>query len=126
MEIDSFLYQMIGTVDSLLHNINDKFGLMIPLDRIEIDKVQSALLAETKSIDLLNDLDKANQYGNWYWTIKQLRNYSLGSSLISQEAFEVLTSYTKTNMKLIPYFEQCLDYLEKLIESIRKSEPKLL
>ena len=126
MEIDSFLYQMIGTVDSLLHKINDKFGLMIPLDRIEIDKVQSALLAETKSIDLLNDLDKANQYGNWYWTIKQLRNYSLGSSLISQEAFEVLTSYTKTNMKLIPYFEQCLDYLEKLIESIRKSEPKLL
>jgi hypothetical protein len=126
MEIDSFLYQMIGTVDSLLFKINDKFGLMIPSDKIEIDKVQSALLAETKSIDLLNDLDKANQYGNWYWTIKQLRNYSLGNSLISQEAFEVLTSYTKTNMKLIPYFEQCLDYLEKLIESIRKREPKLL
>jgi hypothetical protein len=126
MEIDSFLYQMIGTVDSLLFKINDKFGLMIPSDRIEIDKIQSALSAETKSIDLLNDLDKANQYGNWYWTIKQLRNYSLGNSLISQEAFEVLAKYTKTNMKIIPYFEQSLDYLEKLIESIRKREPKLL
>jgi hypothetical protein len=126
MEIDSFLYQMIGTVDSLLFKINDKFGLMIPSERIEIDKIQSALSAETKSIDLLNDLDRANQYGNWYWTIKQLRNYSLGNSLISPEASEVLVNYTKTNMKIISYFERSLDYLEKLIESIRKREPKLL
>jgi hypothetical protein len=117
---------MIGTVDSLLFKINDKFGLMIPSDRIEIDKIQSALSAETKSIDLLNDLDKANQYGNWYWMIKQLRNYSLGNSLISTEAIEVLANYTKTDMKIIRYFEQSLDYLEKLIESIRKREPKLL
>ena len=125
IEMDSFLSQMIGTVDSLLFKINDKFGLTIPSDRIEIDKIQSALSAETKSIDLLNDLDKANQYGNWYWTIRQLRNYSLGNSLISQEAFEVLTNYTKTNMKAIPYFERCLGNLEKLIESIRIKEPIL-
>ena len=116
---------MIGTIDSLLSRINDRFGLSIPTDRVEIDKIQSALSAETKSIDLLNDLDKANQYGNWYWTIKQLRNYSLENSLISQEAFGVLANYTKTNIKLIPYFEQSLDHLEKLIESIRKREPIL-
>jgi hypothetical protein len=126
MEIDSFLYQMIGTVDSLLFRINDKFGLMISSDRIEIDKIQSALSAETKSIDLLNDLNKGNQYGNWYWTIKQLRNYSLGNSLISPQAYEVLANYTKTDMKIIPYFEQSLEDLEKLIESIRKREPRLL
>jgi len=36
----------------------------------------------------LDDLDKANQYSNWYWTIRQLRNYSLGNSLISQEALK--------------------------------------
>jgi hypothetical protein len=126
MEVDSFLYQMIGTVDSLLFKINDKFGLTIPSDRIEIDKIQSALSAETKSIDLLNDLDRANQYGNWYWTIKQLRNYSLGNSLISEQSFEALANYTKSNMKIIPYFEQSLEYLEKLVESIRKREPKLL
>ena len=125
IEIDSFLCQMIGTIDSLLSRINDRFGLSIPTDRVEIDKIQSALSAETKSIDLLNDLDKANQYGNWYWTIKQLRNYSLENSLISQEAFGVLANYTKTNIKLIPYFEQSLDHLEKLIESIRKREPIL-
>jgi hypothetical protein len=125
MELDSFLCQMIGTVDSLLFKINDTFGLMIPPDRIEIDKIQSALSAETKNIDLLNDLDRANQYGNWYWAIKQIRNYSLGKSLISHQAFEELANYTKTNMKIIPYFEQSLQYLENLIDSIRKGEPKL-
>ena len=126
MEIDSFFYQMIGTVDFLLFKINDRFGLMIPSDRIEIDKIQSALSSETKSIDLLNDLDMANQYGNWYWTIKQLRNYSLGASLISEQGFEALANYTKTNMKIIPYLEQSLQYLQELIDSIRKIEPKLL
>jgi hypothetical protein len=126
IEIDSLLSQMIGTVDSLLFKINDKFGLTVPSDRIEIDKIQSALSAETKSIDLLNDLDMANQYGYWYWTIKQLRNYSLGDSLISEQGFEALANYTKTNMKIIPYFEQSLQNLEELIDSIRKREPKLL
>ncbi|HEY6668339.1 MAG TPA: hypothetical protein VI033_04215, partial [Candidatus Nitrosopolaris sp.] len=92
---------------------------------IELDKVQSALSSETKSIDLLNDLDKANQYGNWYWTIKQLRNYSLGNSLVSQDALELLAIYTKTNMKVTPYFEQSLNHLEKLIEHIRIREPIL-
>jgi hypothetical protein len=125
MEIESFISQMIGTVDSLLFKINNKFRLSIPADSIEIDKVQSALSSETKSFDLLNDLDKANQEGNWYWTIKQLRNYSLDNSLISQDAFELLANYTKTNMKLIPYFEKALNHLEKLIENISIREPML-
>ena len=125
IEIDSFLSQMIGTVDSLLFKINNKFRLSIPDDNIEIDKVQSALSAETKSIDLLNDLNKASQYGNWYWTIKQLRKYSLDNSLISQDAFELLASYTKVNIKVIAYFELSLTHLKKLIENIRRREPIL-
>lgn len=125
IEIDSFISQIIATVDSLLFKINNKFRLSIPADSIEIYKVQSALSSETKSFDLLNDLNDANQPGNWYWTINQLRNYSLDNSLISQDAFELLADYTKTNMKLIPYFEQSLNHLEKLIENIRIREPIL-
>ena len=53
-------------------------------------------------------------------------NNSLGNSLVSTQASEVLANYTKTNTKVITYFEQSLEYLEKLIESIRKREPKLL
>ena len=125
IEIDSFISQIIATVDSLLFKINNRLRLSIPADSIEIYKVQSALSSETKSFDLLNDLNDANQPGNWYWTINQLRNYSLDNSLISQDAFELLADYTKTNMKLIPYFEQSLNHLEKLIENIRIREPIL-
>jgi hypothetical protein len=125
IEIDSFISQMIGTVDSLLYKINTKFRLSIPADSIEIDKVQSALSSETKSFDLLNDLYKANRESNWYWIIRQLRNYSLDNSLISQDASELLVNYTKTNTKLIPYFEQSLNNLERLIENIRIKEPLL-
>jgi hypothetical protein len=125
IEIDSFISQIIATVDSLLFKINNKFRLSIPDDSIEIYKVQSALSSETKSFDLLNDLNDANQPGKWYWIINQLRSYSLDNSLISQDAFELLADYTKTNMKIIPYFEQSLNHLEKLIENIRIREPIL-
>jgi hypothetical protein len=78
--------------------------LRVPSDTIEIDEIQSALSSETKSFDLLNDLDKASQYGNWYWTIKQLRNYSLGNSLVSQEAFQLYKNQYENN--------SCIDHLE--------------
>jgi len=57
---------MIGTVDSLLFKINNKFRLNISVDKLEIDKVQSGLLSETKRIGLLVDLDNASQHGNWF------------------------------------------------------------
>lgn len=124
MEIDSLISQMIGTVDSLLFKINDRFRLGIPIDKVEIDKVQSGLSAQTKRIDLLADLDKASQYGNWYWTIKQLRNYSLHESLISDQALELSPDF-KFHVKLIPYFEESLIYLTRLIENIKLKEDLL-
>jgi hypothetical protein len=115
---------MIGTVDSLLFKINDRFRLGIPIDKVEIDKVQSGLSAQTKRIDLLADLDNASQYANWYWTIKQLRNYSLHESLISDQALELSPDF-KFHVKLIPYFEKSLGYLTRLIENIKLKEELL-
>ena len=67
MEIDSLVSQMIGTFDSLLFRIIDKFQLSgITNDRIEIDKVISMLSAESKRIELANELGKANKEGSIY------------------------------------------------------------
>ena len=55
---------MIGTVDSLLIEINDKLELGISIDKVEMVAVLSGLLAKTKKIELLEDLDNASQYGN--------------------------------------------------------------
>jgi hypothetical protein len=57
---------MIGTVDSLLIEINDKLELGISIDKVEMVTVLSGLLAKTKKIELLEDLDNASQYDNWY------------------------------------------------------------
>jgi hypothetical protein len=116
MEIDSLISQMIGTFDCLLFRIIDKFQLSgIPSDRIEINKVISALSAESKGIELARELQKANQEGNWYWKIKDLRNYSLSGSLLSAEA----------SLDVIPYFEQILVQLKEFIKNILMNEPKL-
>jgi hypothetical protein len=116
MELDSLVSQMIGTFDSLLFRIIDKFQLSgITNDRIEIDKVISMLSAESKRIELANELGKANKEGNWYWMIKHLRNYSLHGSLLSADA----------SLDVIPYFEQALVQLKAFINNIKMKEPIL-
>lgn len=116
LEIDSMISQMIGTFDSLLSRIIDKFQLSgIPSDRIEIDKVISVLLDESKRIELANELKKASEEPNLYWMIKHLRNYSLHSSLLSAEA----------SLDVIPYFEQTLVQLKDFINNIKMKEPIL-
>ena len=52
MEIDSLISQIIGTVDSLLFRIIDKFQLTgIRKNRIEIPTVISGLSAESKGVE---------------------------------------------------------------------------
>jgi hypothetical protein len=115
MEIDSLISQMIGTFDCLLLRTIDNFQLSgIPKDRMELNKVISALSAESKGVELARELQEANQHGNWYWMLKHLRNYSLSSSLLSEEA----------SLDVIPFFEKTLIQLKKLIKNIRMNEPK--
>ena len=115
MEIDSLISQMIGTFDCLLLRTIDNFQLSgIPKDRMELNKVISALSAESKGLELAGELQEANQHGNWYWMLNHLRNYSLSSSLLSEEA----------SLDVIPFFEKTLIQLKELIKNIRMNEPK--
>src|SRR5262245_61386287 len=59
MEVDCFLSQLVGAVDCLLFQINDKLDLGIQAYQVNFANVQSALSAKTKMIDLLSPLDKA-------------------------------------------------------------------
>jgi len=116
MEIDSLISQMIGTVDSLLFRIIDRFQLTgIQGDRIETPTVISGLEAESEGIELAKELQDANLQGGSYWRLKDLRNYSLHGSLLSAEA----------SLDVIPYFEQTLAQLKEFIKNIIMNEPKL-
>ena len=116
MEIDSLISQIIGTVDSLLFRIIDKFQLTgIRKNRIEIPTVISGLSAESKGVELAKELQDVNLLGNWYWKIEDLRNYSLSGSLLSPEA----------SLDVIPYFDKTLVQLKEFIKNIITKEPLL-
>lgn len=116
MEIDSLISQMIGTVDSLLLRIIDRFQLTgIQNDRIEIPTIISGLSAQSNGIELAKKLQDANLLGGSYRRFKDLRNYSLSGSLLSSEA----------SLDVIPYFEQTLAQLKEFIKNIITNEPKL-
>jgi hypothetical protein len=116
MEIDSLISQMIGTVDSLLFRIIDRFQLTgIQSGRIEIPAIISGLSAQSNGIELAKKLQDANLLGGSYWRFKDLRNYSLSGSLLSAEA----------SLDVIPYFEQSLIQLKEFIKNIITNEPKL-
>ena len=146
MEVDCFLSQLVGAVDSLLFQINDKLDLGIPPDQVNFANVQSALNAKTKVIDLLFPLDKARQEGMWYFILSEMRNQlSYGNFLRKvipanerrQKPSEVYILDTKsefekdkqpdhgTDMDVIQYLERSLEQVRELIFSITASEPLL-
>ena len=145
MEADCFLSQLVGAVDSLLFQINDRLDLGIPSDRVNFSDVQSALSAKTKKIDLLSPLDRARQHGNWYYVLSELRNQLVYRTFlkkaIPEHAFpqkprqvrflNVLREFEGNpfghimDMEIIQYLEKSLHQVRELIFSIRGSEPLL-
>jgi hypothetical protein len=145
MEADCFLSQLVGAVDSLLFQINDRLDLGIPTDRVNFSDVQSALSAKTKKIDLLSPLDRARQHGNWYYMLSELRNQLVYRTFLKKaipvHAFpqkprqvrflNVLREFEGNpyghimDMEIIQYLEKSLQQVRELIFSIRGSEPLL-
>jgi hypothetical protein len=145
MEVDCFLSQLVGAVDSLLFQINDRLDLGIPTDRVNFSNVQSALSAKTKKIDLLSPLDTARQQGNWYYMLSELRNQLVHRTFLKkvisvhdlppkprqvrflnvQREFEGNPFDHVMDMEVIQYLEKSLQQVRELIFSIRASEPLL-
>jgi len=138
MEIDCFLSQAVGTLDSLLFQINDTLELGLSADRVNFSNVQSALNAKTKKIDLLSELDTARQQGNWYYLLSELRNRSFHGTFLKKmvsrpgdvrllkiqrqesEQFERVM-----DMGVISYLEKSLQQVRELVSSIRADEALL-
>src|ERR671918_661432 len=152
MEVDCFISQLVGAVDSLLFQINERLDLGIPTDRVNFADVQSALSAKTKNIDLLSPLDSARQQGNWYYMLSEIRNQLVYRTFLKKviipghdlpqppkprqvRFLNVLGEFVGKNnnrfenimdMEVIQYLEKSLQQIRELIFSIRASEPLLL
>jgi hypothetical protein len=146
MEVDCFLSQLVGAVDSLLFQINERLDLELPTDRVNFADVQSALSAKTKKIDLLSPLDRARQQGNWYYILSELRSQLVHRTFLKkvisvhdlppkprqvrflniQREFEGGNPFDRVmDMEVIQYLEKNLQQVRELIFSIRTSEPSL-
>jgi hypothetical protein len=146
LEVDCFLSQLVGAVESLLFQINDRLDLGIPQDRVNFANVQSALSAKTKKIDLLSPLDRARQHGNWYYMLSELRNQLVHKTFLREvipihdfqskprqvRFLNVLREFYGNNpfepvmdMEVTRYLEKNLQQVRELIFSIRASDPLL-
>ena len=147
MEVDCFLSQLVGAVDSMLFQINDRLDLGIPTDRVDFTNVQSALSAKTKKIDLLSPLDRARQHGNWYYILSELRNQLVHKTFLKKvippihdfqprprqvRFLNILGEFEGNNpfdhvmdMEVIQYLEKSLQQVSDIIFSIRTSDPLL-
>jgi hypothetical protein len=146
MEVDCFLSQLVGAVDSLLYQINDRLDLGVPTEQVNFANLQSALSSKTKLIDLLSPLDGARQHGNWYYIISKLQNNLIHRTFLKKgitvhdlppkprqiRLLNTLREFGEGNtidhvidMEVIQYLEKSLHQVRVLIFSIRASEPLL-
>ena len=145
MEIDCFLSQVVGAVDSLLYLINSRLDLGVRENHVTFQDVQSALSAKTKQIGLLAELDQARQSGNWYSLLSELRNQSMHNSFLKkmvevqaltpkpaklkllkiQREFASNPSEAVIEEEVIPYLEKSLERVKAMINDIRQKEPLL-
>jgi len=142
MEIDTdcFLAQILGTLDCLLLLINTKLELGIASERVDLATIQSALNARTKNIGLLTDLHQASAHNAWLWVLKEFRNLTMqrpskdaqyllfddiGSSTKDYQSETIRPSDESINKNLIRYFQQSLQRVRELVNSIRMKEPML-
>lgn len=148
VEVDCFLSHLVGAVDSLLFEINDKLELGVRPNDVSFANVQSALNAKTKKISLLGELDEARQNGRWYALLEELKNQSVHETFLKKieaadessggrpelrfmkvqrdsdgNAFEQTTIVM--NVEVIAYLEKSLQQVRELICHIMAKEPQL-
>ncbi len=147
MEIDCFLSYLVGAVNSLLFEINNKLELGIRPYDVSFANVQSALNAKTKNIDLLDELDEARQHGKWYALLEELRNQSTYRTFLkkitatnefSGEHSELrfirvqpdsehdMLEQVIVNVEIMSYLERSLQQIRELIYHFRAKQPRLL
>ncbi len=141
IEIDCFLAQVLGAMDCLLILINARLELGIATGKVDVATVQSALNARTKNISLLTELHQALDYDRWLWTLIEFRNHTMqwpsteAQALVFDDKTTTIKSLHQSKSKhdstalidknLMTFFEQSVERLREVINSIRMKESLL-
>ena len=151
VEIECFLFHIMGVRDSLLIRLNEKLILGIDTDKVKLKlykEVNKALKTIGKG-SLLQDLKNSSKAATsntppgWLWVLNDLRIQSTHRNLLNirvdQEIKENITTGTSSssepqvyfksdpqkNLEIIPFLEAGLKDMKKLVEDIENKEPLL-
>ncbi len=126
VEIDCFLAQIVAAIDALLIQINNELDLGIANEKVDLSTLQSALNAKTKDIDLLSELHKASDHGNWFWLLRELKNRTMYRSILRRKKLKfTLNVGDYVDKDLIQYFQDSIGNVRSLVNTIRTKEPLL-
>jgi hypothetical protein len=133
MEIESFLFHLVGVSDSLLAKTNDMLGLNLNLGEVRIEKMKPLLTNRNEGI-LLSNLGKFDAE-DWFKRLRIWRNkvthISLLPVLFSVEIPEngkpkVFFRHDQDKkLEVIPFLEDSLQKVKVFLREIIKNEPRL-
>lgn len=135
MEIEPFVFHIVGVRDSLLVKINDKLGLRLKEEEVNMKSIGNKL-NQLNEQNLLTDLGNLDS-DNCFQILKKLRNQSTHRTLInvqfrheigtggSDEPKVFFVADPDKRLEVIPFLETSLQKVKLLLQTIIKNDPRL-
>lgn len=133
LEIEEFLFHLMGTMDCLLVRINDRLNL-----KLEFRKVTAINVCKKLRLKKRNDLIKELWYlvnpnspaRSWLKILTDLRNTGAHRNIINVSFAGGNTHITfvedpKSDLEIIPYLDDRIQRMRELIDNIIRKEPLL-
>jgi hypothetical protein len=130
LNLDAFLYEIVGALDPLLQEINVAFRLCLKPQEVKISKIIPKLPEGSQLKKTLGKADGDTQ--GWFWMLREYRNHSAHRKIIGFSIFiggaedgEVYlhkdpldTSKGRTDEEVVQYCHNSIKRMEYLIDKI--------
>ncbi len=122
--LDAFLYEVVGTLDSLLQEINVAFRLDLELQDVEMCTIIPKLPSSSQVKEKLGEIN--GDTGGWFWKLREYRNHSAHRKIIGFSIFvggeedgKVYLHKDPLDIKKGRADEEVLQYCQKSIERMK-------
>jgi hypothetical protein len=133
MEIESFLFHLVGVSDSLVAKTNDIFGFNLGAGKVRIE-IMEPLLINRNEGGLLSNLRRFDNE-SWFHKLRDWRNQVTHISLLpmlftidvgeGNKPRVFFRDDQDKKLEVIPFLEDSLQNVKVLLQDIIKNEPRL-
>jgi hypothetical protein len=130
LNLDAFLYEVVGALDPLLQEINIALGLGSKLKEVNMSNIISKLPKDSHLRNTLVTADRDTQ--GWFWRLREYRNHSAHRKIIGFNIFiggtedgdvylhedPLDTKKGRAKEKVMPYCQNSVKRMEYLIDEI--------